>query len=226
MQFKSKDKAEKHNNSRKTGSVLSAMFKKYNPDRVTIDGIKNFFGLVFYKTGYEIEVTALKMWDKVAHFIGVVSDMTMSAFKAIADFLDKLTDTILDDLGEPLDRVGSAFAGISAIVKETKEDKSRKTGKEVRRYVKEGFSKHKELARTLYKYAAPVAAAAVFFLVVSITLSKEYAIQVMLDDEPIGVIENYTVLTNADKIITNKLVSTNEQTWNLDSSIKMVPLGR
>ena len=226
MQFKSKDKAEKHNNSRKTGSVLSAMFKKYNPDKVTIDGIKNFFGLVFYKTGYEIEITALKMWGKVAHFLGAVSDMAMSALKTIVDFLDKLTDTILDDLGEPLERVGRAFAGISAIVKETKEDKNRKTGKEVRRYVKEGFSKHKELAHTIYKYIAPVAAAAVFFLVVSITLSKEYAIQVMLDDEPIGVIENYTVLTNADKIITNKLVSTNEQTWNLDSSIKMVPLGR
>ena len=91
MQFKSKDKAEKHNNSRKTGSVLSAMFKKYNPDKVTIDGIKNFFGLVFYKTGYDIEVAALKMWGKVAHFIGAVSDMAMSAFKTIGFLNSKLS---------------------------------------------------------------------------------------------------------------------------------------
>ena len=40
MPFKTKEKAEK-NGSKKTGSMLKTMFERYNPDKVTIDGLKN-----------------------------------------------------------------------------------------------------------------------------------------------------------------------------------------
>ena len=52
--------------------------------------------------------------------------------KKTREFFDKLTDTILDDLGEPLDRVGSAFTGISEIIKETKNDKILRSQKDNR----------------------------------------------------------------------------------------------
>lgn len=226
MPFKSKNKNANNNGSRKNGSILKTIFKRYNPDKVTIDGIKNFLGMVFYKTGYDIEVVCGKAGRKLAQVFDKITTFTISAFTTAASFMDKLMDTILDDLGEPLERVGRAFTGISTIIKESKTDKNRKAGKELTKYVKEGMSKHKELAKILYSYAAPVAAAAVFFIVVSFALTREYAIQVMLGDEAIGTISNYTVLENADRIITNKLVSTDDQSWNLDSKIKMVSLGR
>ena len=226
MPFKSKNKNADNNGSRKNGSILKTIFKRYNPDKVTIDGIKNFLGMVFYKTGYEIEVVCGKAGRKLAEVFGKITTFTISAFTTAASFMDKLMDTILDDLGEPLERVGRAFTGISTIIKESKTDKNRKAGKELKKYVKEGMSKHKELAKILYSYAAPVAAAAVFFMVVGFSLTREYAIQVMLGDEAIGTISNYTVLENADRIITNKLVSTDDQSWNLDSKIRMVSLGR
>ena len=222
MPFKSKEKAEK-SGSKKAGSMLKTVFKRYNPEKVTTDGLKNFFGFVFYKTGYEIEVVALKVMDKVAALYNKAADFMLSSLKTVVGFLDKLMDTILDDLGEPLDKVGRAFAGIELIIKETKTDKNRKTGKELIDYIKQGFVKYKSHRETLARYIAPAMAAAVFFIVVNTGLSREYALQVMLGEEPIGVIEDYTVLQNADKIIVNKLVTTGDQSWSLDSDVKLVP---
>ncbi|MBQ5327190.1 MAG: M23 family metallopeptidase [Oscillospiraceae bacterium] len=221
MPFKSGKKG-----SGKTESVLKIIFKRYNPEKVTINGLKNFFAMVFYKTGVEIEKTAQLFAQAAAKVFGRIGRRVMAAFRTAADFLDKLTDTILDDLGEPLDKAGSAFSRISEIIKETKDDKSRKTGRELKAYISEGLTKNKELAKTLYSYVGPLAMAAVFAFTVGIVMSREYAIQVSLEGEDIGVINNYTVLKNADKIIKNKLVATDDQVWTLDSDIKMVSLGR
>ena len=226
MPFNSKNKNASNNGSRKTESILKTIYKRYNPEKVTIQGLKNFFGMIFYKTGYEVEMVSLQLFKKVSKFIGHIGAAAFSAAKTGAEFFDKLTDTILDDLGEPLDRVGSAFTGISEIIKETKNDKNIKTGHLLKKYIKEGLEKHRDLAKTLYSYVGPLVMASIFCLVVGFTLSREYAIQVSLDGEEIGVINNYTVLKNADKIIKNKLVSTDEQTWELNSDIKMVSLGR
>ena len=225
MPFNSKNNNARNNGSRKTESILKTIYKRYNPEKVTIKGLKNFFGMVFYRTGYQVETVSLKLWEKVSRVLGNIGSAVFSAAKAVAVFFDKLTDTILDDLGEPLDRVGSAFAGISEIIKETKNDKNVKTGKLLKKYISEGLEKHKDLAKTLYSYVGPLVMASIFFIVVGFTMSREYAIQVSLDGQDIGVINNYTVLKNADKIIKNKLVSTNEQTWELNSDIKMVSLG-
>lgn len=226
MPFKRKENSTKNNGTRKTESILKTIFKRYNPEKVTINGLKNFFLMVFYKTGCDVETVALKIWKEISKISGRAFAFVLSAVKTAADFLDKLTDTILDDLGEPLDKVGSAFNGISDIIKETKKDNNRKTSKELKAYIKEGLEKHKDLAKTLYSYVGPLAMAMIFALVVGFTMSREYAIQVMLDGESIGTVNNYTVLKNADKIIKNKLVSTGDQTWNLDSDIKVVSLGR
>jgi len=221
MPFKSGKKG-----SGKTESVLKIIFKRYNPEKVTINGLKNFFAMVFYKTGVEIENAAQLFAQTAAKVFGRIGRRVMAAFRTAADFLDKLTDTILDDLGEPLDKADSAFSRISEIIKETKGDKSRKTGRELKTYISEGLTKNKELAKTLYSYVGPLAMAAVFAFTVGIVMSREYAIQVSLEGEDIGVINNYTVLKNADKIIKNKLVATDDQVWTLDSDIKMVSLGR
>lgn len=226
MPFKSKKKNAKNNGVKKAGNTLKTIFKRYNPDKVTKDGLKNFFGFVFYKIGYDVESgfkvvfsRSIKVFDKIYKFLGNI-------WKTAAIFLDQLADTLLDDLGEPLERIGRALSGISAIIKDTKADKNRSTRKEMGAYMKEGMSKHKELAKTLYSYIAPFACASIFAIVAYIGLSREYAIKVLVNGENIGTISSYSVLENANKIIENKLVSTNEQTWTLNSSIKMVGLGK
>ncbi|MBR5520716.1 MAG: peptidoglycan DD-metalloendopeptidase family protein [Oscillospiraceae bacterium] len=224
MPLNSKNKSAKTNGSKEAGSTIKIIFKKYNPEKVTIDGLKKFFGFIFYHVGYNIEInTGIigKRLDKVLDKVfSTLSGMAGSA----AVFFDKLTDTIMDDLGEPMERLGRAFTAISAIRKESKEDKNRNAGKEMRAYMKDGMAKHKELAKMLYSYVTPLVCCIIFITTVSLGLGREYAIQVMVDDEPIGAIKNYTVLENANKIIENKLVSTNDQSWSLNSSIKMVAL--
>lgn len=224
MPLFSKDKSAKTNGAIKAGSVIKTIFKRYNPEKVTIDGLKNFFGLIFYRVGYNIEINAgivakklKKVFDKAYTFVSGIID-------SVSVFFDKLTDTVLDDLGEPMERIGRAITAVSAIIKESRGDKNRSAGKEMHAYMKEGMAKHKNLAKTLYSYVAPVVCGLIFIITVSVGLSREYAIQVMVDDEAIGTVNNYTVLENANKIIENKLVSTNDQSWSLDSSIRMVGL--
>ncbi len=225
MPLKNK-KTDSTNGLKKSGSRLKLIFKRYNPDKITIDGIKNFCGFEFYKIGYNVETNFKivakycgKVFDKI--YVGVDRFM-----KKVSVFLDELTDTILDDLGEPLERIGRAYNALSTIKKEAKNDSNRSARKEMGAYVKSGMEKHKDLARILYSYAAPVACGLIFAVVVAVGLGREYAINVLVGGENIGTISNYNVLENANKIIENKLVSTDEQTWTLDSAIKMVNKGK
>ncbi len=226
MPIKSEDKKQLKVRDKRNTSVLKHVFRKYNPDKITADGIKSFFGFIFYSVGYSVEINAViaakylekgfdDIFEKIVGFLGKISV-----------FLDELTDTLLDDLGEPFERMARAFRTIKEIVKDSRKDKTRSARKEMGAYVKEGMEKHKDLVRTLYSYAVPAACGLLFVTVVTIGLTREYAINIFVDGENVGVVSNYKVLENANKIIENKLVSTDEQAWNLNSSIKMVSTGR
>ena len=66
MPFNSKNKNARNNGSRKTESILKTIYKRYNPEKVTIQGLKNFFGMIFYKTGYEVEMVSLQLFYKIS----------------------------------------------------------------------------------------------------------------------------------------------------------------
>lgn len=224
MPFGSKKKKPATDGVRTAGKSIKTTFKRYNSEKITEEGVKRFFLFNFYKIGYTLELNAAMIGRRLKGFFSRVYESLNNILRSLALFLDSLTDTILDDLGEPLERVGEAAGKISAIIKETKADKQRRTGAEVKEYVKQGLSKHKDLTRRLMAYVIPACTAMVFIVTVSVGLSRDYAIQVNLDGVEIGVIKDYTILENADKIIKNKLVSTDEQSWNLNSEIKMVSL--
>ena len=224
MPFGSKKKKPATDGVRTAGKSIKTTFKRYNSEKITAEGVKRFFLFNFYKIGYTLELNAAMIGRRLKGFFSRVYESLNNILRSLALFLDSLADTILDDLGEPLERVGEAAGKISAIIKETKADKQRKTGAEVKEYVKQGLSKHKDLTRRLMAYVIPACTAMVFIVTVSVGLSRDYAIQVNLDGVEIGVIKDYTILENADKIIKNKLVSTDEQSWNLNSEIKMVSL--
>ncbi len=224
MPFGSKKKKPATDGVRTAGKSIKTTFKRYNSEKITAEGVKRFFLFNFYKIGYTLELNAAMIGRQLKGFFSRVYESLNNILRSLALFLDSLADTILDDLGEPLERVGEAAGKISAIIKETKADKQRRTGAEVKEYVKQGLSKHKDLTRRLMAYVIPACTAMVFIVTVSVGMSRDYAIQVNLDGVEIGVIKDYTILENADKIIKNKLVSTDEQSWNLNSEIKMVSL--
>lgn len=224
MPLKSKKINASNNGHNKKDSTLKLIFKRYNSEKITADGIKNFLYLIFYKIGYEIEMNIKLVLSYIYRALNKIYISIVDALKVVANFLDKFIDTIMDDLGEPLEKIASTSHKISIIVKEARADSERNTRKELKQYIQEGFEKNKDLTKILKSYTIPVISAIVFCFVIGTTLSKEYAISVLLDGQDIGTIKNYTVLENADKIITNKLVSTNDQTWQPNTSIKMVSL--
>lgn len=224
MPFGSKKKKSATDGVKTAGNSIKTTFKRYNSEKITAEGVKRFFLFNFYKIGYTLELNAAMTGRHLEGFFSRTYKSLSNIARNMALFLDSLTDTILEDLGEPLERVGEAAGKISEIIKETKADKQRSTRAEVKEYVRQGLSKHKDLTRRLMSYVGPACAALVFIVTVSVGLGRDYAIQVSLDGEKIGVIKDYTTLENADKIIKNKLVSTDEQSWNLNSEIKMVSL--
>lgn len=224
MPFGSKKKKSATDGVKTAGNSIKTTFKRYNSEKITAEGVKRFFLFNFYKIGYTLELNAAMIGRHLEGFFSRTYKSLSNIARNMALFLDSLTDTILDDLGEPLERVGEAAGKISEIIKETKADKRRSTRAEVKEYVRQGLSKHKDLTKRLMAYVGPVCTALVFVITVAVGLGRDYAIQVSLDGEKIGVIKDYTTLENADKIIKNKLVSTDEQSWNLNSEIKMVSL--
>lgn len=224
MPFGSKKKKSATDGVKTAGNSIKTTFKRYNSEKITAEGVKRFFLFNFYKIGYTLELNAAMIGRHLEGFFSRTYKSLSNIARNMALFLDSLTDTILDDLGEPLERVGEAAGKISEIIKETKADKRRSTRAEVKEYVRQGLSKHKDLTRRLMAYVGPVCTALVFVITVAVGLGRDYAIQVSLDGEKIGVIKDYATLENADKIIKNKLVSTDEQSWNLNSEIKMVSL--
>ena len=224
MPFGSKKKKSATDGVKTAGNSIKTTFKRYNSEKITAEGVKRFFLFNFYKIGYTLELNAAMIGRHLEGFFSRTYKSLSNIARNMVLFLDSLTDTILDDLGEPLERVGEAAGKISEIIKETKADKRRSTRAEVKEYVRQGLSKHKDLTRRLMAYVGPVCTALVFVITVAVGLGRDYAIQVSLDGEKIGVIKDYTTLENADKIIKNKLVSTDEQSWNLNSEIKMVSL--
>ena len=80
MPLQSKKTSAKNNGQKKKGSNLKFLFKRYNPDKSTLNGIKNFFGFIFYKVGYKIEIHAKHIWEymckvfeKIYRFIAIKS---------------------------------------------------------------------------------------------------------------------------------------------------------
>ncbi|MEG2191901.1 MAG: M23 family metallopeptidase [Oscillospiraceae bacterium] len=224
MPLKRNNKREHNNGDVKKVSRLKMMFKHYNQDKITIKSLQDFFGALFYEVGCCVEMQWLIVARAAWKVCSRIAKAAVNIFAEVSLFLDKFSDTVLDDLGEPLERLEIAIVNITDIIKDARGDKNRKAIKEVKKYVKQGMSKHHNLALELYRYAAPVATALIFVIVVSVNFNREYAIEVILDNEPIGTIASYSVLENADKIIKNKLVSTENQKWELNSSIKMVSM--
>ena len=60
-------------------------------------------------------------------------------------------------------------------------------------------------------YCVPAFFFVVMVAVITIGLRENYAIEVSLDGESIGYVNNYTTITNADSVIKNKLVTLEEK---------------
>ena len=133
----------KNNKAAKTDGLLS-LFKTYNKEKVTADGVKKFFTALFYRLGYLAELTVIVAWKKVKKSAYILYRILKRIFKEIRIFTDRLLDGILEDLGLPFARIKGAFIYIKRLIRIGKKDSSRQTGKEVREYVAQGVKNNKQ----------------------------------------------------------------------------------
>lgn len=211
----------KKNSAAKTGG-LASLFKRYNKDEVTAKGVSKFFTAVFYRLGYMAELTVILALKKIKKSAYVLYRKLKRIFKEVRIFTDRLLDGILDDLGLPFARIKGALIYIKRLRRIGKKDASRQTGKEVREYVAQGVKNNREFFPVLVSYLVPALCFAVMVGVIAFGLNQNYAVKVSLDGQEIGVIDNYTVLKNADSVIKNKLVTLDDsQQWSMEPEIEI-----
>ncbi|MBE6887912.1 MAG: M23 family metallopeptidase [Ruminococcaceae bacterium] len=220
MPVKRKDKKK---SAEKQPSAIVSLFKRFNKDKVTFDGVKKFLTAFFYRLGYSAELTVILIWKKVKHAAYILYRYLKRIWKEVKIFIDRMLESVFEDIGFPLARLKASFYNIKNILKKSKEDTNVKAQEEVKAYVKQGVKKHKKFLPVFMSYCVPA-----FFFVVMVTvivtgLRESYAIEVSLDGESIGYVNNYTTITNADSVIRNKLVTLEEdQKWSMNPEIKVV----
>ncbi len=193
--------------------------------KVEKKGVKRFLADFFYKTGTTIEVYTLAGFKIIFKYIGKGIDLIILGLKGVFKFFGKFLDAILDDLGEPIAKIGATYRKLKATFKhEQTQSNSFKGVLAAIGYIFKGFFKNKMLVGKLVGYIVPTITAIVFVVVVSNGLTQNYAIDVLMDGEIIGTVENYTTVDKADSIIQNQLVSTSDQEWNPQTEIKLITL--
>ena len=203
--------------------AIKTLFKRYNKDKVTVKGIVKFLGAVCYRLGFSAELTVLLVNKKIKKYAYILYRKVKRVIKEILIFVERLMEGILEDVGFPQHKIEEILTNIKNIWKNSRKDKSAKATKEVGAYVVQGVKHHKELLPSLISYAVPAFFFVVMVTVITLGLREDYAIQVSLDGQEIGVIDNYDVLKNADTVIKNKLVTLDdEQQWSMEPEIKVV----
>ena len=188
-----KEKAKTETNDTQAIKVL---FKKYNKEKTTLKGIGKFITAVFYKLGYSAELTVLLVLKKIKKYAYIIYRRVKRIVKEILIFAERLLEGVLEDVGFPHQRVEEILSNIKNIWSKSKKDKNLKPTQEVGAYVAQGVKKNKKLLPALISYAVPAFFFVVMVTVITIGLTEDYAIQVSLDGEKIGYVDNYDVLTN------------------------------
>ena len=211
----------KNNKAAKTGT-LGTLFKRYNKEKITAKGVKQFLTAVCYRLGYLAELTVILAHKKIKKSSYVLYRKAKRILKEVRVFTNILFVGILEDLGIPFKRIKGAFIYIKRLVRIGKKDASRQTGKEVREYLAQGLKNNKEFFPVFVSYLIPAVCFTVMVGVITFGLTQGYAIKVSLDGNEIGVIDNYTVLKNADTVIKNKLVTLDDsQKWSMQPEIEI-----
>lgn len=203
--------------------AIKLLFRKYNKDKITKEGIIEFFTDVFYKLGYTAEITVLLGLKKVKKYAYLLYRKVKRLLKEVGIFTERLLEGILEDIGFPHQKVKDILSNIKNIWSGSRKDETRKATQEVGAYVAQGFRKNRDLWPAVFSYVKPMFFFAVMVLVITVGLKQSYAIKVSIDGQEIGCVDNYNTLTNADTVIKNKLVSLDdEQKWSMDPEIEVV----
>ena len=204
-------------------SFIVSAFKRYNKDKVTFNGLKKFCMAVFYRLGYSAEIVAIVISKKVKKAAYVIYRYIKRIWKEVKEFIYRMLESIFEDIGFPLSRLKSTVSNINKIIEESKEDETVNAQEEVKAYVKQGVVKHKKVFPLIMSYAVPAFFFVVMVGVITLGLKEDYALQISLDGETIGYVNNYKAVTNADTVIKNKLVTLeDDQQWKMEPDIKVV----
>ncbi len=203
------------------------IFKIHNDvsKKVARKGVKSFLESFFYKVGTSIEIYILDALKTINRFFSKGLDLVIRGFKKLGEFNDKFFDALLDDLGEPFEKIENTYIKMQHIYKHEKASSNTIKGffKTIS-YILKGFVKNRVLVSKLLGYVVPAIAVGIFTLVVYSNFSNEYAIDVLMDGEVIGTVQNYSTIDKADTIIQSQLVSTDDQEWNPSTEIELITL--
>ena len=114
---------------------ISDSFRKFNPDKITGRGIKNFLIYNFYRIGCCLEALGRELADIFSRFAETAFEFFVRVGRSIWKFAKLLFDSFLEDLGEPIMLIGTVLSNIKSIRDTTKDDKDINTTQEITKYI-------------------------------------------------------------------------------------------
>ncbi len=202
---------------------LGSIYRRYTSQGKGAAGLRDFLVYLCYRVGFAAEKACIFAADRLTARWEVLLAAAVRLADTVYGFSSRLFSIMMDDLGEPLRVLRDAWWTVRKIVNEGRENKKSSVS-DVTGYIVRGVKKNRRHTSTIVSYVVPFLAALVFFGTVRYVFSRDYGMNVFINDENVGTIKNYAVLESADKMIENQLVSTDGQIWDLNAKVKVTGL--
>ncbi len=182
------------------------------------------FGAWFYFLGFAAECRVRWVSRFLKEVVTVIGQLTAWFFVRLWRMIKRFCIEVIRIVVEPFIRLKMGLSSIRAAVREEQKKSGGNPLKVAIHYFKSGMQNHGHLFGNLASIFLPVVATAVLvFLVYSIT-NTTYGLEVSVQGETIGYIENETVLEEAKVILRNRLRLAGDQNmedWQFDSTLEL-----
>ena len=208
------------NRRRKKKSTRAILF--YKVYRI-IRKIKIFLGSLFYKLGCNSEYLAVRTWRKVKYYNGYIRVWAKNSLGQVNADIISIFTTAHSDIKKP---------AVAAQAKLTDfKDSEDKSKKGVWKKIKGGSVQIKTVApdyltsaKMFLKYSIPFAALCTFLLVVTVTMNRNFLLEVEYKGQIVGYIEQEAVYESAEKMVNGRIVSVdgNQNDWSMKPTFSIV----
>ncbi len=181
-------------------------------------------GAWFYFLGFAAECR-IRWFLRIMRDVGLVgSQLGIWVWRNALRGVKRFAIELLRNVSEPFVRLKAGIVNMRTVVR----DERSKTGgspiKAALSYFKTGVQSHGHLIENLISIFSPVVAVVLLVFLVSSVVSTQYGLEVSVQGETIGYIENETVLEEAKAILRGRLSLAGDQNmedWQFDSTLEL-----
>lgn len=175
-------------------------------------------GELFYFAGFHTEYFLRRLGRLVRRGVHGFAGGIVWLLHLAGSILRPLGATILEDLSAPWVQLRQGFRNLRTMLRQEREAGGGNVAGKGWRYLLNGIHAYRDLAWNALSYLLPLAAGAVFVLVVHTVLNYQFALRVEYRGEIVGFIESETVYEEAKAIVNERVRGSGENVRLMDDA--------